>query len=61
MTDGVGRPQSVAVFGGGSDIGVATARRLVEHGASRVVLAARDPSRLPGEEALRAAGFLPLS
>ena len=56
MTDGVGRPQSVAVFGGGSDIGLATARRLVEHGTTRVVLAARDPARLPGAEALRAAG-----
>jgi decaprenylphospho-beta-D-erythro-pentofuranosid-2-ulose 2-reductase len=46
----------VAVFGGGSDIGLATARLLVEHGASRVVLAARDPERLAGADALRAAG-----
>ncbi|MGH2950298.1 MAG: SDR family NAD(P)-dependent oxidoreductase, partial [Solirubrobacteraceae bacterium] len=56
MTDGLARPQSVAAFGGNSDIARATLRRLVANGTRRVVLAVRDPARaaaadeLPGAE-----------
>jgi NAD(P)-dependent dehydrogenase (short-subunit alcohol dehydrogenase family) len=44
--------QSVVITGGSSGIGCATAEAALEAGAARVVLAARDPSRL---EAARAA------
>lgn len=43
MKDALGRVQSVLVLGGGSEIGLATAGRLVARGARRVVLLARDP------------------
>lgn len=47
MKDAVGRIDRVLVLGGDSDIGVATARRLVsERGASHVVLAGRHPERM---------------
>jgi len=46
MRDGLGAPQSLAVFGGGSDIGLATARTLVADRTRRVVLAGRHPERL---------------
>lgn len=46
MTDGLGRPGTVLVLGGGSDIGLATARRLVRDGARTVILAARRPEAL---------------
>jgi decaprenylphospho-beta-D-erythro-pentofuranosid-2-ulose 2-reductase len=39
-------PQSVAVFGGGSDIAVATVRQLIGRGCTRVLLAARRPDEL---------------
>jgi decaprenylphospho-beta-D-erythro-pentofuranosid-2-ulose 2-reductase len=51
VQNAVGDVQSVLVLGGASDIGLATARRLVESGASTVVLAARDPGSL--QEACR--------
>lgn len=57
MRDGVGTVQDVLVLGGGSDIGLATARRLAGARAGTVVLAGRDPERLePAAEQLRADG-----
>lgn len=46
MKDALGRPQSVLVLGGTSEIGLAIARRLVARGAQRVVLAGRDVAAL---------------
>jgi decaprenylphospho-beta-D-erythro-pentofuranosid-2-ulose 2-reductase len=58
MTDGLGRPQTVAAFGGNSDIARATLRRLRPR---RVVLAVRDPATT-GEPAFDiAAGGAPAS
>lgn len=46
MRDAFGRVQSAVILGGGSDIGVATAARLVrDAGVKHVVLAGRDPDR----------------
>jgi decaprenylphospho-beta-D-erythro-pentofuranosid-2-ulose 2-reductase len=57
MRDALGEPQSVLVLGGTSEIGVATARALVERRARTVVLAARDPSKAAAAaDSLRAAG-----
>ncbi len=57
MRNGLGAPQSVAVFGGGSDIALATARALVDARARRLVLAGRDPEALAGAaDELRARG-----
>jgi decaprenylphospho-beta-D-erythro-pentofuranosid-2-ulose 2-reductase len=57
VKDALGEVQSVLVLGGTSDIGVATARALVERRARTVVLAARDPDACaPAAEELRAAG-----
>ena len=57
MRNGLGGVGTLLVLGGGSEIGLATARRLVAEGARTVVLAARDPARLePQAQALRAAG-----
>jgi decaprenylphospho-beta-D-erythro-pentofuranosid-2-ulose 2-reductase len=44
VKDALGAVQSVLVLGGTSEIGLATARALVERRARTVVLAARDPS-----------------
>ena len=53
----MGSVQSLLVLGGTSEIGAATARRLVRDRTRRVVLAARDPARAePIAEELRAAG-----
>jgi decaprenylphospho-beta-D-erythro-pentofuranosid-2-ulose 2-reductase len=46
MIDALGRPKSVAVLGGTSEIGLAIARRLVLAGTPRVILAGRDDSAL---------------
>jgi decaprenylphospho-beta-D-erythro-pentofuranosid-2-ulose 2-reductase len=46
VRDALGDVQSVLVFGGGSDIALATVRRLVGRRARTVVLAARDPGAL---------------
>jgi decaprenylphospho-beta-D-erythro-pentofuranosid-2-ulose 2-reductase len=51
MRNGFGAPQSVAIFGAGSDIARATARRLVDRRARRVVLAGRRPDALAGAAA----------
>ncbi|MGZ4132570.1 MAG: decaprenylphospho-beta-D-erythro-pentofuranosid-2-ulose 2-reductase [Actinomycetota bacterium] len=57
MKDGTGTPQSVVVFGGGSDIGQAIAQACVREGARAVVLAARRPETLEAPLAqLRSAG-----
>ena len=44
MRDATGAVQSVLVLGGTSEIGLATARRLVRERARRVILAVREPS-----------------
>jgi decaprenylphospho-beta-D-erythro-pentofuranosid-2-ulose 2-reductase len=56
MRDALGSVQSLLVLGGTSEIGVATARRLVEGRTRRVILAARDPDRVTAVDALRDAG-----
>ena len=57
MRDALGSVQSVVIFGGGSDIGQAIARRLAAPRHARVVLAGRDPAALaPAAAALRGAG-----
>jgi decaprenylphospho-beta-D-erythro-pentofuranosid-2-ulose 2-reductase len=57
VKDALGRPQTLLVLGGASEIGLATARALVREGTASVVLAARDAERLRGEaDELRAAG-----
>jgi decaprenylphospho-beta-D-erythro-pentofuranosid-2-ulose 2-reductase len=57
VKDALGRVESVLVLGGGSEIGLATARALVARGTRRLVLAARAPERMEGDAAaLRAAG-----
>ncbi len=57
MRNAVGDVQTVLVLGGGSDIGVAVASRLVTQGARTVVLAGRRPEAYADVEgALRAAG-----
>jgi decaprenylphospho-beta-D-erythro-pentofuranosid-2-ulose 2-reductase len=57
VRNAIGTVQTVLVLGGGSEIGVATARRLVQDGARTVVLAGRRPEAYAdAETALRAAG-----
>ncbi len=57
MRDAVGGAQTLVVFGGGSEIALATARELVAHGTRTVVLAAREPDGLAEPAAtLRDAG-----
>ena len=56
-TDALGSPQSVLVLGGGSDIALAVARRLVTRRARTVVLAGRRPADLkPAADELRSLG-----
>jgi decaprenylphospho-beta-D-erythro-pentofuranosid-2-ulose 2-reductase len=54
VRDGLGTRDTVAVFGGASDIGLATARALVRRGTRAVALAARKPDRLEGASAMLA-------
>jgi len=57
VRDALGQVGTVVVLGGGSDIGLAIAGRLVDEGAAVVVLAARQPERLTAACAnLRARG-----
>src|SRR2546423_5200092 len=57
VKDAVGAVQSLLVLGGTSEIGLATARTLVEGRTRRVALAARDPVRAEaGAQELRALG-----
>jgi decaprenylphospho-beta-D-erythro-pentofuranosid-2-ulose 2-reductase len=46
VSDGLGRQRTILVFGGGSDFGLATVRRLVAGGTKNVILAARRPEGL---------------
>jgi decaprenylphospho-beta-D-erythro-pentofuranosid-2-ulose 2-reductase len=57
MNDALGGPQSVLVLGGGSEIALATVRKLIESRCRTVVLAGRDTEALatPAKE-LEAAG-----
>jgi decaprenylphospho-beta-D-erythro-pentofuranosid-2-ulose 2-reductase len=43
VKDALGRPQTMFVIGGGSDIALATVRAFARRGLRRVVIAARDP------------------
>src|SRR2546428_4096713 len=57
MRDALGSVQTALILGGGSDIGFATARQLVDAGAETVILAARRPLALEGAaDELRKAG-----
>jgi decaprenylphospho-beta-D-erythro-pentofuranosid-2-ulose 2-reductase len=57
MQDALGGVQTVLVLGGGSDLGLATARRLVDDRATTVILAGRDAEAMAeGADALRRAG-----
>jgi decaprenylphospho-beta-D-erythro-pentofuranosid-2-ulose 2-reductase len=57
VKDALGEVQSVLVLGGTSEIGLATARALVERRARTVILAARHPvACAPAADELRAAG-----
>ena len=57
MTDALGRPNSVLVLGGTSDIALATAKRLADRGARTIALLGRHPeAMLAAAEPLREAG-----
>ena len=57
MTDALGRPRSILVLGGGSEIALATARLLAARGARAVTLLGRDPeAMLAAAEPLRSVG-----
>jgi len=56
MTRATGPIQSIAVFGGNSDIAVATVHALVQRGLRRAVLGVRDPEHAPAATALRECG-----
>lgn len=62
MNDALGGAQSVLVLGGGSEIAVATVRRLIRERCRTVVLAGRDPDALarPAKD-LEAAGATSVS
>ena len=62
MRDGLERVQSAAIFGGGSDIGMATARMLARERARAIVLAGRKPERFePAVGELRRSGATEVS
>jgi decaprenylphospho-beta-D-erythro-pentofuranosid-2-ulose 2-reductase len=62
VNDAFGRPQSVVVLGGTSDIAGAVLDRLVAAGTRRVVLAGRDPEGLEkAADRLRQAGADPVA
>jgi decaprenylphospho-beta-D-erythro-pentofuranosid-2-ulose 2-reductase len=62
VIDALGRPRSVAILGGTSDIGLAIAHRLVRAGASRIVLAGRDDGGMrAASESLRREGAIEVS
>ena len=57
MNDALGGPQSVLVLGGGSEIALATVRKLIEGRCRKVVLAGRDAEALaPAAKELEVAG-----
>ena len=49
--------RTAVVFGGNSEIALATVEALADDGLERVVLAVRDPERAPGVQRLRARGI----
>jgi decaprenylphospho-beta-D-erythro-pentofuranosid-2-ulose 2-reductase len=51
------RVKTAVVFGGNSDIAIATVEALAEDGLERVVLAVRDPGTAPAADALKARGL----
>src|SRR5699024_1111342 len=51
MIDAVGKPQSILLLGGASDMGLAVVEEFLSRGPARVVLAARDGESL--DEAIR--------
>lgn len=55
MKNGVGVPQTIVLFGGTSDIGLATLKRLVKPGVSQIVLVSRDT--FAAERAVTTAAF----
>jgi len=55
--DGLGRIRTVAVFGGNSEIAIATVEALAEDRLERVVLAVRDPDRATAARDLAASGL----
>jgi decaprenylphospho-beta-D-erythro-pentofuranosid-2-ulose 2-reductase len=57
MTDAPRRIRTAAVFGGNSEIAVATVEALAAEGLERVVLAVRDPARSSGADTLQAIGL----
>jgi decaprenylphospho-beta-D-erythro-pentofuranosid-2-ulose 2-reductase len=57
VRDALGRIQTLAVFGGNSDLGAAVANRLADDGLRRVALAVRDPRRARHRDALRRRGI----
>ena len=58
MRDALGDVQSVLVFGGGSDIALATVRRLVGRRSRTVVLAAHHPDMLDDARAVERVGVV---
>lgn len=57
MIDAVGKPQSILLLGGASDMGLAVVEEFLSRGPARVVLAARSNESLSNAEArLQAAG-----
>ena len=57
MIDAVGRPQSILLLGGASDMGLAVVEEFLSRGSARVVLAARSNESLSDAEArMHAAG-----
>lgn len=57
MIDAVGKPQSIALFGGASDMGLAVVEEFLSRGSAKVILAARAGESLDDAHArLRQAG-----
>lgn len=58
MINAVGKPQSILVLGGTSEIGLAITAEFLKRGPARVILAALadDPGRAKAEEQMRTAG-----
>ena len=56
MINSLGRPQSLLLLGGTSDIALAIARRYAGDGGLRVVLAARPTERAAGTRTPRTEG-----
>jgi decaprenylphospho-beta-D-erythro-pentofuranosid-2-ulose 2-reductase len=57
VRDATGRVRTAAVFGGNSEIAIATVEALAANGLERAVVAVRDPQAAPGADAARASGL----